>query len=301
MQDRVIETSDLKKGYGALEAVSGLNLTVPRGSIYGFLGRNGSGKTTTIKMLLGMVHPTSGEVRVFGKRPDHIDEGVDIRRRVGFVSEEKQLYAGMTVEQIIKFTRPFYPTWGPALERRLLDLFELPLKQKVGKLSKGNRARLALLLALARGADLLILDEPSSGLDPAMTEAMLQVLVSQAAVDGVTVFFSTHHIAEVEQIADHVCIIEKGQAVIDGPLDELRDTYRRINLVFSTEAPASLLEVGGIEQVRREGGALSLLARRNVDQIVARARSMNAVSVDVMPVTLKEIFLESVKDEAREL
>jgi ABC-2 type transport system ATP-binding protein len=297
MDDRVIQTIDLKKKYGQVEAVNGLNLSVPRGSIYGFLGRNGSGKTTTIKMLLGMVHPTSGEARVLGKNPNQSEDGVQIRRRVGFVSEEKQLYVGMTVEQIINFTRPFFPSWNMDLEKKLLKLFELPLRQKVGKLSKGNRARLAWLLALSRSAELLILDEPSSGLDPAMTEAMLQMLVSMAASGEVTIFFSTHHIAEVEQIADHVCIIDQGRVVVEGALDDLKETYRRINLVFDKEVPSPMLAMAGLEPAQTRGRSLSLLASHNVNEIVDRARSLNAVSVDVTPVTLKEIFLDSVKPE----
>jgi ABC-2 type transport system ATP-binding protein len=300
MDDALIETINLRKVYGQLEAVNGLNLSVPRGSIYGFLGRNGSGKTTTIKMLLGMTHPTSGDIKVFGKNPQHSEEGAEIRQRVGFVSEEKQLYVGMTVEQIINFTRPFFPSWDRDLEKKLLKMFELPLNQKVGKLSKGNRARLALLLALPRRADLLILDEPSSGLDPAMTEAMLQTLVSLAASDGTTVFFSTHHIDEVEQIADHVCIIDLGRRVVDGSLDELKQAYRRIRLVFDREVPSPMLAVTDIERVKKEGRTLSLLAKRNVNEIVDRARSLNAVSVDVVPVTLKEIFLETVSEANQE-
>ncbi len=299
MDELVVETIELTKRYGRFEAVSRLNFSVPRGSIYGFLGRNGAGKTTTIKMLLGMTHPTSGEVRVFGRDPQQAEQGVEIRRRTGFVSEEKQLYVGMTVEQIIDFTRPFFPTWDVRLEKQLLDMFELPLKKRVGKLSKGNRTRMALLLALARGADLLILDEPSSGLDPAMTEAVLQVLVTQAS-SGATIFFSTHHLAEVEQIADHVCIIEKGRALVDGALDDLKETYRRINLVFEGEVPSPLQVLAGVKQAQPQGRSLTLLASRNINDIIERARSFHALSIDVTPVTLKEIFLESVRDGRRD-
>ena len=297
MDDQVIETIDLRKRYGQLDAVRGLNLSVPRGAIYGFLGRNGSGKTTTVKMLLGMVHPTSGEVTIFGKNPAQPEEGVEIRRRVGFVSEEKQLYAGMSVQQMINFTRSFFPTWQADVEKNLLHVFELPLRQKVSKLSKGNRTRLALLLALSRGAELLVLDEPSSGLDPAITEAVLQMLVRLAASGAVTIFFSTHHIAEVEQIADHVCIIDRGRAIIDGSLDGLKETYRRINLVFDGDVPSPILTLAGGEQVQKQGRSFSVLASHNINDIVNQARSLNAISVDVAPVTLKEIFLQSVKED----
>jgi ABC-2 type transport system ATP-binding protein len=298
MPNPVIETSELRKNYGAVEAVRGLNLSVPSGSIYGFLGRNGAGKTTTIKMLLGMATPSAGEGKVFGRRIDRPGESLAIRRRTGFVSEDKGLYEYMTVAQMIKFTRRFFPTWRVDLEQRYLRSFELPLDRKIKALSKGMKTKLALLLALACGADLLILDEPTEGLDPAMVEEILQVLVGFAAEER-TIFFSSHQLAEVEQIADYICIIERGRAVVAGALDELKQNYRRVNLVFSESVPLPLPAMAGIERVRKEGRSLSLLVSRNLEEVIDWARSLNAVSVDVVPVTLKEIFLESVKEETK--
>jgi ABC-type Na+ transport system ATPase subunit NatA len=188
----VIETVALEKRYEDLKAVAGLDLRVPAGSIYGFLGRNGSGKTTTIKMLLGMTRPSGGHVRVFGLPADASDTSVAIRRRTGFVSEEKDLYDYMSVVEMIRFTAAFYPRWRGDLEQRYLRTFGLPVRQKVRALSRGTRTKLALLLALCRGADLLILDEPTSGLDPAATEEVLQMLVAHVAGEGLTVFFSSH-------------------------------------------------------------------------------------------------------------
>jgi len=169
MSDHVIETTYLRKSYGGEDVVSGLCLSVSHGSVYGFLGRNGAGKTTSIKMLLGIVHPTSGEGMVFGKRIDNRNESVEIRKRTAFVPEDKRLYDYMTVAQIIRFTRSFYPAWRSDLEKTYLRRFELDLSKKVKILSKGMRTKLALLLSLCRGADLLILDEPTEGLDPAIS------------------------------------------------------------------------------------------------------------------------------------
>src|SRR5215510_6842249 len=153
MSELIIETKNLKKSYGEKPAVDGIDLAVERGSIHGFLGRNGSGKTTTIQMLLGLTHPTSGEARVFGLRPEDRKEGVRIRRRVGFVSEDKGLYDYVKVEQMISFTRSFFLNCDREMERRLMELFELHLRQVVKKLSKGTRTKLSLLLALSRRAD----------------------------------------------------------------------------------------------------------------------------------------------------
>jgi ABC-2 type transport system ATP-binding protein len=296
MSKLIIETNNLKKIYGEKAAVDGIDLAVERGSIHGFLGRNGSGKTTTIKMLLGLTHPTSGEARVFGLRPEDRKEGVRIRRRIGFVSEDKGLYDHVKVEQMISFTRSFFPNWDLEMERRLIDLFELPLRQSVKKLSKGMRTKLALLLALPRRADLLVLDEPTEGLDPAITEDTLQALVGLAA-GGTTIFFSSHSLSEVEQIADHVSILDRGRIVVEGALDELKENYRRIHMVFEEEAPEKALVAAGAAQFRRDARSLTVFADRDVETIVDRAYLHNAVSVDVAPVTLKEIFLECARSE----
>jgi len=293
----IIETSELRKSYGAMNAVCGLNLQVPAGSIYGFLGRNGAGKTTTIKILLGMARPTSGQASVFGMPADSAVASVDIRRRTGFVGEDKELYDYMTVEETIRFTAAFYPRWRPDLEQRYLRTFELPPGRKVKELSRGMRTKLALLLALCRGAELLILDEPTSGLDPAVIEDVLQALVKHVASEGLTVFFSSHQIAEVEQIADRVTIIDRGRQVLTGALDDLRENYRRIELVFDGEARQPVFRGPGIVSVARKGRVLTILSSAGAGQIIEEARALNPVSVDVAPVSLKEIFLETVREE----
>ena len=293
----VIETSDLRKQYGGVEALRGLSLQVPAGSIYGFLGRNGAGKTTTIKVLLGMARPTSGSARVFGVAAGGPEASVDIRRRIGFVSDDKDLYDYMTVGGMIRFTAAFFPRWRADLEQRYLRSFELPLDRKVKALSRGTRTKLALLLALCRGAALLILDEPTSGLDPAMTEEVLQALVTHVASEELTVFFSSHQITEVDQIADHVAIIDRGRAVVTGALDDLRESYRRVQFVFDNDAPETTFRSPGVERVRRKGRVLTVLSSAGAERILDEARALNPVSVDIVPVTLKEIFLETVVGE----
>jgi ABC-2 type transport system ATP-binding protein len=293
----VIETADLHKHYDGVEALRGLTLQVPAGSIFGFLGRNGAGKTTTIKLLLGMARPTSGHVRVFGLAADQDEASVGIRRRTGFVSDDKDLYDYMTVAEMIRFTAAFFPRWRIDLEKRYLRSFELPPDRRIKALSRGMRAKLALLLALCRGAELLILDEPTSGLDPAMTEEVLQALVAHVAGEEMTVFFSSHQIAEVEQIADRVAIIDRGRAVLTGALDDLRESYRRIQLVFDGDAPEPAFRAPGVVRTRRKGRVLTVLSSAGAEGILDEARALNPVSVDVIPVTLKEIFLETVITE----
>src|SRR5215470_5358989 len=228
----VIFTRSLTKSYGTAEAVRALNLSIRRNRITAFLGRNGAGKSTTIKMLLGMIRPTSGSATVLGKQIIDAEGNRELRKHVAYVAEDKPLYGYMTVEQTIRFASSFYPDWRSDVEKKLLRDYELPLHRKVKALSKGMRTKLALLLAFARRPDLLILDEPSEGLDPVGIEYLLQVLVAQAA-EGVSVFFSSHQIAEVERVADHVCILEKGCLLVDASLDQLRQFYRRIDLLFA--------------------------------------------------------------------
>jgi ABC-type multidrug transport system ATPase subunit len=283
-----IETRDLRKHYGQNEVLAGLTLKVQKGSICGFLGRNGAGKTTTLKLLMGLCRPTAGEGLVFGLKVDRADESSRIRQKTGFVSEEKLFPGSVTVRELLNFTRAFYPRWRSDLEKRYLREFELPLSASAAKLSKGMRSKLALLLVLPRGAELLLLDEPTEGLDPAIKEEALQALVSLAAEQGTTIFFSSHQIAEVERIADQVCIIAGGRVLANDSLDELKANYHRLNVVFEKEAPAS-----GFVGASRDGRTLSMLLGRNLDEMVLRAKAMQARSVEVAPVTLGEIFLET--------
>ncbi|MDP2318181.1 MAG: ABC transporter ATP-binding protein [Acidobacteriota bacterium] len=292
-----IETVGLRKHYDGVEAVRGLDLQVPAGSIFGFLGRNGAGKTTTLKLLLGMARPTSGTATVLGLAADGRESSVEIRRRTGFVSDDKDLLDGMAVGELVRFASPLFPKWRKDLEEKYLRKFELPLDRGVKALSRGMRTKLALLLALCRGGELLLLDEPTSGLDPAMTEEVLQTLVSHVGNEGTTVFFSSHQLTEVDQIADHLAIIDRGRTVVAGSLDDMRERYRRIQLVFDTDAPDARFTSPGVVTVKRKGRVLTVLSSTGADAVVAEAKRLNPVSVDVTPVPLKDIFLETVLAE----
>ncbi len=295
MSESIIATRDLHKSFKRTQALNGFNLEVPAGSIFGFLGRNGAGKTTTIKLLMGLLKADSGDARVFGLPAGDLSASVEIHRRVGFVTEDKELYPYMNVEQIIRFTRGFFPKWRDDLEKRYLKLFDLPLKRKIPDLSKGMRSKLLLLLGISHGAELLILDEPTDGLDPVGVEDMLRELVALAAAEGTTIFFSSHHLEEVEQIADHVCIIGRGASIVTGSLDDLRAQYQRLRVVLSEGLNVPVNWVDGVEHVRQEGRTVEMLVSRNIDAIVNQAQSLPGASVERFPVALKEIFLEHVR------
>ncbi len=295
MTDFVIETHQLCKSFKDQPALRGLDLHVPAGSIFGFLGRNGAGKTTTIKTLMGLLRADTGSAHVFGVPVTDADSAAGVRRRIGFVTEDKELYPYMTVEQIILFTRPFFPNWRPDLEQRYLEMFELPKARKIPDLSKGMRSKLMLLLAIARGAELLILDEPTDGLDPAATEDVLRELVSITSSSGITIFFSSHQLSEVELIADHVGIVDHGRMVVSGCLDDLKARYQRVHVVLESGAEPPGRWPEGAESIRQQGRVVSMLCSHNAEAIVEQARSIPGATVERFPVTLKEIFLEHVR------
>lgn len=294
MSGAVIEIEGLRKRFGAHAALDGLDLQVPAGSVFGFLGRNGAGKTTTIKHLLGLSKADHGSARIFGQPVGDPGNGVAIRRRIGFVTEDKNLYSYMTVDGIIRFTRPFFPGWQRDLEQRYLDLFELPRGKRISQLSKGMRSKLMLLLAISHGADLLVLDEPLDGLDPPAVEQVLRELVAIAAERATTIFFSSHQLQDVEQIADHVAIIDSGKTLVCGELDDLKMRYQRLSLVCSGEPPSDVERIDGVISVRRNGRMLSVLVSRNVEAVAAQLRQLPGVAIERFPVSLKELFLEHV-------
>lgn len=288
--------NQVHKSYKRIEALAGLDLQVPAGSIYGFLGPNGAGKTTAIKLLMGMLRIDSGETRIFGLPVYDSANGVKIRKRIGFVAEDKELYPYMTVEQIVRFTRSFYPGWREDLEQRYMKLFDLPPNRKTPKLSKGMRSKLMLLMAMARGAELLVLDEPMEGLDPAANDDVLRELVDLSANDGTTIFFSSHQIADVEQIADHVCVINHGASLVSGALDDIKARCRKIQITFADGPPPSIQWADGARQIRQEGRMVSILATENLDAVLAQAHSFPGAQVESFRLTLKEIFLGHIRN-----
>jgi ABC-2 type transport system ATP-binding protein len=301
MNEFAIETIALKKSFGDRRALDGLDLRVPAGSIFGFLGRNGAGKTTTIKTLMGIVKPDSGSARILGTDATDPTHNWQTRVRIGFVTEDKDLYPYMTVGQIIRFTRPFFPKWRDDLERRYLKIFDLPPKRKISDLSKGMRSKLMLLLAICHSAELLVLDEPTDGLDPAVIEDVLRELVTIAG-SGTTIFFSSHQLTEVEQIADSICIVDRGKSIVAGSLDDLKARYQKLRVVLAEgELPAAVRTAAGVEYVRQEGRTFSILASGDLDELAGQLRLLPGATVERFPVGLKEIFLEHVRSDENAL
>ena len=292
MSDLAIHTEGIVKTFGKTRAVDGLDLKVPRGSVYGFLGRNGAGKTTTVKTLLGLLRPSAGSAQVLG-----YDIGRDliaILERTGFVPENKTLFGSLTPAQIVHFNQGYFPKWSNELAARYADLFEIPMQTPFSKLSLGNKTKVCHLLALCQGADLLILDEPSIGLDPVITDLLLRVLVEDHVSNGKTVFLSSHQLAEVERIADWIGIIEKGKILLETRLDDVRQNYRLIRAAGDA-APAisspDLMTVQSSENFR------SYLVTREAEDFAAMLRAKGMTILEILPVSLEEVFLGLTRKE----
>jgi ABC-2 type transport system ATP-binding protein len=288
MSDLAIETNSLHKRFGELHAVDGLDLRVPRGAVYGFLGRNGAGKTTTIRMLAGLAHASSGEMRVLDLDPRA--DSVSILERTGVVIH-KMVLPSMTGNDLARFNRGFYPRWSDELLAKYADVLEVPMDRKFRNLSTGNRTKLCLLLVLAQGAELLMLDEPTSGMDPVVTDQLLRILVEDFASDGRTLFLSSHHLSEVERVADWIGIIDHGKLLLEAELDDVRASFRRVRI-----AGDSLVAVGANEIVSTNvsEGTTEYVVRVDAEGFAARLRSQGAIVLDVTPMSLSEIFLELV-------
>jgi len=224
MNPPVIAVSGLTRRFGAKTALDAVDLTIARGGVYGLVGANGAGKTTLIKHILGLLRAESGSVRVFGRDP--VEDPVGVLSRIGYLSEENDLPGWMRVEELIRYSKAFYPAWDDAYAEELRKTFGLDPAAKIKSLSKGQKARAGLVIALAYRPELLLLDEPSSGLDPIVRRDILGAVIRTIADEGRTVLFSSHLLDEVEQVADHVTMIKAGRILVSAPLGEIKESHR---------------------------------------------------------------------------
>jgi ABC-2 type transport system ATP-binding protein len=292
MNEVAIATQGLAKTYGSVRAVEGINLAVPRGALYGFLGRNGAGKTTTIKMLLGLVRPTAGSSQVLAM--DVLSQRIAILRRTAFVSEKKILYPSLTPSELVRFSRGFYPTWSASAVERYARLFEIPMKQRFEKLSNGNQTKVFLLLALSQRADLLILDEPTTALDPVSVDQLLHALAEDALGRGCTIFFSSHQLEEVEQIAEYAGVIDHGKLVMECRLDDIKSEFRLITAAGNSLPRQISSQVLSIDV---EGNFCRYVVTRDAELFAAELTRNGATVTNVSPLSLREIFLQLVRRE----
>ena len=234
----VIRLEKVCKQYGSLDVLTGLSLQVNRGEVYGFLGRNGAGKSTAIRMMMGITKISGGSIHLFGQPIS--GNVIETRRRIGYVAQEQHFYPWMSPISLAKFVRGFYPRWDQARYEKLASLFELPMKRKIGNFSGGMKAKLALTMALATQPECLILDEPTAGMDPVARREFLDLVSEEARQVDATIFFSTHLIDDIEAIADRIGIVESGKTVYEGALAPLSNSIATYSIDSALYQPGHL-------------------------------------------------------------
>lgn len=290
MDDLAIEATGLGKTFpGGVVAVESLDLRIPRGAVYGLLGRNGAGKTTAIRMLSGMLRPDRGSARILGA--DSWAASGDSRARVAYVSQHLRLHAWMTTEDLSTYASFFYPRWDAAFARELADHFEVPWDRPVEALSGGQQRKAAILVALAARSELLLLDEPAGGLDPIARRGLVRQIIDVIARgEGTTVLFSTHIVSDLERVADHVGIMEEGRMVESAPLEELQGSVRRVQVIFEGPPPPDF-SIPGALRSRREGSVLSAIVRSPDERALDWVRRIPGARVQVFPLGLEEFYI----------
>lgn len=289
MPDFAIETRGLTHRFGRTLAVDSVDLLVPEGSVYGYLGRNGAGKTTTIQMLMGLLDPTAGSISVLGFDP--LRQDVPMKRAVSYVPERVQMWDWMTVRDLMAFGAGVHPRWDKVYAEDLRVRFELPRDRKLGQLSRGMQGKAALLAALASHPQLLILDDPTMGLDALVRREFMESIIGVLHDTGVTVFFSSHIIDDVERVADWIGILHQGKLVVQTPLEELKRGVKRVVAHFA-EPPAAL-DLPGV--LHRDGeGRQQAFVCRECEAAVQELRVAGA-TVQAEDCSLEDIFVAYVR------
>ncbi len=286
--DAVITVTELSKSFGAKVALEDVSLYVPRGGVFGLVGENGAGKTTLIKHLLGLLRPGHGSVRVFGLDP--IASRVEVLGRLGYLSESRDLPGWMRVRELLRYTAGFYPGWDADYAEELRLQFDLDPEARVRSLSQGQQAKAGLLLALAYRPELLVLDEPSSGLDPLVRRDILEAIVRSVAGAGRTVLFSSHLLEEVERVSDYLAMLHRGRMVFSGRLDDVRENHRR--LVIQFEKPMDHPpQLDGAVSISGGGREWKVICSAPFRDPVTDAARLGGIVVEDQLATLEEIFV----------
>jgi ABC-2 type transport system ATP-binding protein len=284
MNEPAIEMQAVYKSFRSKHVLRGATLRVERGRTFAFLGRNAAGKTTTIRMLLGLLNRDDGAIRVLGLDPQR--DPIELRRRIGYLAEDQTMYGWMRVEEIVRFVAPFYPTWDHELALKYLRDFELPLRTRIKHLSKGQNVRLGLVLALAHRPELVILDDPALGLDPIMRKQFNRDLITHLQGEGRTVFYSSHLLYEVEPVADEVAILDHGRVIRQAETETLRRDVKQI--VLSRDSLVAMRKHLRILDERADGDRVAVVVD-GAEKAVG-VLTYEGIEYRVVDLNLDEIF-----------
>lgn len=300
MSDYAIEITGLTKHFGKKVAVDSLDLRIPKGSVVGLLGRNGSGKSTTIKMLMGLLKPSRGRAMVLGRDAQEIEPAT--RARIGYIPEGHPLYEWMCIRAAGNFFASFYQRpkqrWSQSVFTGLIDYFELDPESLIKTLSRGQRAQVSLALVLAQQPDLLVMDDPTLGLDPVVRRELLESLVELIHGGDRTVLFSSHQLGDVERVADRIAILDHGVLRADCSVDIFRAKIKRVHLRFSGEPPPEF-DVPGIVRRADRGQEVTLTIANFEKSVLAQLQKTNPESTQVEDLGLEDAFVDYTSGKRR--
>jgi len=291
MTEIVLETKGLTKYYGSTLAVDHMDLQIPRGCICGFVGRNGAGKTTAIKLMLGLLNPTAGSSKLLGCDSSALTPA--IRQRIGYVTEGHRLFRWMSIGGLEKFQRAFFPKqWDDKFFADMIEYFNLPKKQKIKHLSNGQRAQVSLALALAPNPELLIMDDPTLGLDAAIRRQFLEGMIELIMRQGRTVLFSSHILGDVERVSDRIVVIDKGVLRANCSLEQFQKAIKKVILSFADSVPDEV-NIDGLLHCKRSEKQLELTLIGTDDEKISEwAKSAGAENYQIVKMNLEDQFIE---------
>jgi ABC-2 type transport system ATP-binding protein len=284
----VIEVNKLTKYYGKSRGIVDVSFEVKEGEIFGFIGPNGAGKSTTIRLLLSLIHPTSGSAKIFGK--DVVTHGTEIRRDIGYLPSEVFYYEGMKVIDLLKYSASFFPGNATQRMRELSDLMELEMNRRISDLSYGNKKKVGIVQGLLHSPKLLFLDEPTSGLDPLMQRKFFDLIRKENA-RGVTVFFSSHILGEVQRLCNRVGIIREGKIVEISDIRSLQqNNYKKLRVTGEGLKPADF-KLAGVTNVQSDNGTTSFFFKGDINAVLKKLSGMKLEDVSIEEPSLEEIFM----------
>jgi|LSQX01.2.fsa_nt_gb ABC-2 type transport system ATP-binding protein len=297
MNSSVIDMYKLTKSYEGLMALKEISMSIPQGSIFGLIGPNGAGKSTLLQILAGILLPDSGYANILGKNIR--DLGPQIRQELGYVPDVPHLYPSFTVNEMFTLGRKLYKNWDESKCRSLCDYFEIPAGKRVRNLSRGLKVRVALVLALSIRPRVLILDEPTAGLDPVARRAFLKTIIDEAAGQGTSILYSSHNLNDLEQTADHIGVIKQGELLFTSALDELKDSVHKTQVFFSPDhgSARALKALPGVIQVVQQGKAYIITASGDRQAFREALWALDPALLEPINLSLEDVFITYMKQE----
>jgi len=290
----ILKIKNLCKRFGRKKVLENFNLTLQRGKVHGLLGRNGEGKTTLIRMIMGIIPSNKGEISFKDKKIKFND--VSYKKEVGYIPEDPFFFSWMTIKDLLTLNSSFYPKWNSKKADEFLGIFSLDKKARIKNLSRGMKLKLGLLVALASEPKLLILDDPTSGIDVPTRQDFLKDIIRELCEKGTTILFSTHLVHELERIVEHLSILHGGNLILDESYQKVKDATKRIRINFENSPPKKF-EIDGILKEQREGNRADLIIYPWDEEKEKKIKALPSAKWETDPLTLEEIFVSFVSQD----